>query len=183
MSPLTQKAPMPVDLLAPASAGLYPIAGLRIGVAEAAIRKADRKDLTLFLLDEGTSVAGVFTRNRFCAAPVQISRAHLASGQPIRALLINTGNANAGTGADGLARAKASCSALVDMLALGPEQILPISTGASIGPPPQETLPFSPGVIMEPLPLERIVAGLPAALANAKSAPGNPQPGHWVRGP
>ncbi|ABM59634.1 glutamate N-acetyltransferase [Verminephrobacter eiseniae EF01-2] len=165
MSPLTQKAPMPVDLLAPASAGLYPIAGLRIGVAEAAIRKADRKDLTLFLLDEGTSVAGVFTQNRFCAAPVQISRAHLASGRPIRALLINTGNANAGTGADGLARAKASCSALADMLALAPEQILPFSTG----------------VIMEPLPLERIVAGLPAALANAQSDHGDTQPGHWAR--
>src|SRR6218665_766591 len=104
MSPLTQKAPMPVDLLAPPSAGLYPIAGLRIGVAEAAIRKADRKDLTLFLLDELTSVAAVFTQNRFCAARVQISRAHLASGRPIRALLIKTRNDNGGTGADGLAR-------------------------------------------------------------------------------
>lgn len=149
---------MPVNLVAPVAADLHPIAGVRIGVAEAGVRKAHRKDLTVFLLDEGASVAGVFTQNRFCAAPVQISREHLSSGQPIRAMVINTGNANAGTGADGLARARATCIALARQLSLAPEQILPFSTG----------------VIMEPLPNDRIEAGLPAAIADA-------QPGHWAR--
>lgn len=149
---------MPVNLVAPVAADLHPIAGVRIGVAEAGVRKAHRKDLTVFLLDEGASVAGVFTQNRFCAAPVQISREHLNSGQPIRAMVINTGNANAGTGADGLARARSTCIALARQLSVAPEQILPFSTG----------------VIMEPLPNDRIEAGLPAAIADA-------QPGHWAR--
>jgi len=149
---------MPVNLLAPVATDLHPIAGVRIGVAEAGVRKANRKDLTVFLLDEGASVAGVFTQNRFCAAPVQISREHLASGQAIRAMVINTGNANAGTGADGLVRARATCIALARQLNVAPEQILPFSTG----------------VIMEPLPHDRIEAGLPAAIADA-------QPGHWAR--
>lgn len=149
---------MPVNLVAPVAADLRPIAGLRIGVAEAGVRKAHRKDLTVFLLDEGASVAGVFTQNRFCAAPVQVSREHLNSGQPIRAMVINTGNANAGTGADGLARARSTCIALARQLSVAPEQILPFSTG----------------VIMEPLPTDRIEAGLPAAIADA-------QPDHWAR--
>ena len=149
---------MPVNLVAPVAADLHPIAGVRIGVAEAGVRKAHRKDLTVFLLDEGASVAGVFTQNRFCASPVQISRDHLSSGQPIRAMVINTGNANAGTGADGLARARSTCIALARQLSVAPEQILPFSTG----------------VIMEPLPNDRIEAGLPAAIADA-------QPGHWAR--
>ena len=149
---------MPVNLVAPVAADLHQIAGVRIGVAEAGVRKANRKDLTVFLLDEGASVAGVFTQNRFCAAPVQISRDHLSSGQPIRAMVINTGNANAGTGADGLARARSTCIALARQLSVAPEQILPFSTG----------------VIMEPLPNDRIEAGLPAAIADA-------QPGHWAR--
>jgi len=149
---------MPVNLVAPVAADLHPIAGVRIGVAEAGVRKAHRKDLTVFLLDEGASVAGVFTQNRFCAAPVQISRDHLAAGQAIRAMVVNTGNANAGTGADGLARARATCAALARQLGVAPEQILPFSTG----------------VIMEPLPSDRIEAGLPAAIADA-------QPGHWAR--
>ena len=89
---------MPVNLPLPDAASLFPIAGVRIGVTEAGIRKVGRKDLTVVLLDEGASVSGVFTTNRFCAAPVQLCREHLASGQSIRALLINTGNANAGTG-------------------------------------------------------------------------------------
>ncbi|BEP95601.1 bifunctional glutamate N-acetyltransferase/amino-acid acetyltransferase ArgJ [Acidovorax sp. A79] len=149
---------MPVNLVAPVAADLHPIAGVRIGVAEAGVRKAHRKDLTVFLLDEGASVAGVFTQNRFCAAPVQISRDHLAAGQAIRAMVVNTGNANAGTGADGLARARATCGALARQLGVAPEQILPFSTG----------------VIMEPLPSDRIEAGLPAAIADAQS-------GHWAR--
>ena len=144
---------MPVNLSPPNPAQLYPIAGVRLGVAEAGIRKAKRKDLTVVLLESGASVAGVFTQNRFCAAPVQICREHLASaGAGIRALLINTGNANAGTGADGRARARSTCAALAGKLGLTPQQILPFSTG----------------VIMEPLPNERIEAGLDAALADAR---------------
>lgn len=148
---------MAVNLSAPSAAALHPVAGVRIGVAEAGIRKANRKDLTVFLLDPGAAVAGVFTRNRFCAAPVQVCREHLETGG-IRALVINTGNANAGTGEDGLARARATCAAAARLLDIEPAQVLPFSTG----------------VIMEPLPLERIVAGLPAALADAS-------PGHWLR--
>lgn len=149
---------MPVNLSAPDPAQLYPIAGVRIGVAEAGVRKANRKDLTVVLIDEGASVSGVFTQNRFCAAPVQICREHLAqagaaSGPGIRAMLINTGNANAGTGAEGLARARSTCMALAKRLDVKPGQILPFSTG----------------VIMEPLPIDRIEAGLPAAMADARA--------------
>ncbi len=143
---------MPVNLSEPNPAELFPIAGVRIGVAEAGVRKAKRKDLTVVLLDEGASVAGVFTQNRFCAAPVQVCREHLAAGRGIRAMVINTGNANAGTGQEGLARARSTCAALARQLKLVPEQVLPFSTG----------------VIMEPLPHERIEAGLPAALADAR---------------
>ena len=149
---------MPVHLSAPDPAKLFPVAGVRIGVAEAGVRKQGRKDLTVFLLDEGTSVGGVFTQNRFCAAPVQVCRERLAAGAGIRALLINTGNANAGTGEDGLVRARQASAALAALLHVQPEQVLPFSTG----------------VIMEPLPVERIEAGLPAALADA-------QPAHWAR--
>ena len=143
---------MPVNLAPPDPAHLFPIAGLRIGVVEAGIRKEGRKDLTLFLLDAGASVGAVFTSNRFCAAPVQICQSHLASGAAIRALLINTGNANAGTGADGLARARSTCDALAQRLGIEAAQVLPFSTG----------------VIMEPLPAERIIAGLDAAIAAAQ---------------
>ena len=143
---------MPVNLSAPNPSELHAIAGVRIGVAEAGVRKANRKDLTVVLLDEGCSVAGVFTQNRFCAAPVQVCREHLGAGRGIRAMLINTGNANAGTGQDGLARARSTCAALARQLNIAPEQVLPFSTG----------------VIMEPLPHERIEAGLPAALADAR---------------
>ncbi|MDP1953391.1 MAG: bifunctional glutamate N-acetyltransferase/amino-acid acetyltransferase ArgJ [Polaromonas sp.] len=153
---------MPVNLLATPEAELYPVSGVRWGIAEAGIRKAGRKDLSVLLLAEGASVGAVFTQNRFCAAPVQICREHLAKNGGkslgIRALLINTGNANAGTGTDGLSRAQSSCIALARELNISPEQILPFSTG----------------VIMEPLPHERIAAGLPAALADA-------QENHWAR--
>jgi glutamate N-acetyltransferase/amino-acid N-acetyltransferase len=148
---------MPVNLPAPNPDTLFPIAGVRIGVTEAGIRKVGRKDLTVVMLDAGASVGGVFTSNRFCAAPVQICRQHLDGKQGIRAMLINTGNANAGTGADGLARAHSTCAALAQKLGVAPEQILPFSTG----------------VIMEPLPHDRIEAGLDAAIADAK-------PGNWL---
>lgn len=145
---------MPVNLSAPVAADLLAINGVRIGVTEAGVRKANRKDLSVFLLDEGASVAGVFTQNRFCAAPVQVSREHLVqTAGAIRAMVINTGNANAGTGADGLARARRTCADLAKLLQLKPEQILPFSTG----------------VIMEELPVDRIAAGLPAAIAAAKA--------------
>ncbi len=143
---------MAVHLSVPIATDLHPIPGLRIGIAEAGVRKANRKDLTVVLMDEGASVAGVFTRNRFCAAPVQICREHLAAGPAIRAMVINTGNANAGTGEDGLARARSTCAALARLTGLAPVQILPFSTG----------------VIMEPLPNDRIEAGLPSALADAR---------------
>ena len=144
---------MPVNLPLPDAAALHPVAGMRIGVAEAGIRKVGRKDLTVMLLDAGASVSGVFTSNRFCAAPVQVCREHLAGPGEIRALLINTGNANAGTGADGLARARRSCSALAERLGVAAQQVLPYSTG----------------VIMETLPVDRIEAGLDAAMADARA--------------
>ena len=148
---------MPVNLQAPSSEQLHPVNGLDIGVAMAGVRKANRRDLVLFQLAAGSAVAGVFTQNRFCAAPVQVCREHLSAGVGIRALLINTGNANAGTGDDGLVRARTSCIALAQKLDLAPEQVLPFSTG----------------VIMETLPVDRIIAGLPAALADAA-------PDHWL---
>src|SRR6188768_2212110 len=119
---------MAVNLSVPQAGDLHPVAGLRIGVAEAGIRKANRKDLSVVLIDEGASVAGVFTQNRFCAAPVQVCRDHLQRGG-IRAMVINTGNANAGTGEDGLVRARTSCVALARLLEVAPEQVLPFSTG------------------------------------------------------
>ena len=149
---------MPVNLSPPDASELLPVAGLRLGVTEAGVRKANRKDLTVILLDPGCSVAGVFTQNRFCAAPVQVCREHLAQGIDIRAMVINTGNANAGTGADGLARARGTCAALAKILNISPAQVLPFSTG----------------VIMESLPSERIEAGLPAALSNAR-------PDNWMQ--
>ena len=149
---------MPVNLPAPDPESLFPIAGVQIGVTEAGIRKAGRKDLSVVLIDAGASVAGVFTSNRFCAAPVQICREHLASGKGVRAMLINTGNANAGTGADGLFRARSTCSALAQKLGIDVKQVLPFSTG----------------VIMEPLPSDRVEAGLAAAIADVK-------PGNWMR--
>jgi glutamate N-acetyltransferase / amino-acid N-acetyltransferase len=146
---------MPVNLTAPDAASLHPVKGIRVGVAMAGVRKANRKDLVVFTVDEGAAVAGVFTTNRFCAAPVQICQQHLEAGQGIRALVINTGNANAGTGEDGLVRANSVCIAMAQALNIAPEQVLPFSTG----------------VIMEVLPADRIIAGLPAALAAA--APNN----------
>jgi glutamate N-acetyltransferase/amino-acid N-acetyltransferase len=145
---------MPVNLPPIDPAQLHPVAGVRWGIAEAGVRKANRKDLSVLLLDDGASVAGVFTQNRFCAAPVQVCREHLQAGQGIRALVINTGNANAGTGAPGLAHARQTCDAVAALLKCQPGQVLPFSTG----------------VIMEPLPVNRIVAGLPAALADAAAS-------------
>ena len=143
---------MAVNLTRPDPASLFPVRGAELGVAKAGIRKPDRKDLLVMRLAEGASVAGVFTQNRFCAAPVTVAKEHLAAGTPIRALVVNTGNANAGTGDEGLAHARATCAHAARALGCGSAQVLPFSTG----------------VIMEPLPVERIAAGLPDCIADLR---------------
>ena len=144
---------MPVNYTTPAADQLFPVAGVRLGTAEAEIRKKNRRDLTLVALDNGCTVAGVFTQNRFCAAPVQLCREHLANGKGIRALVINTGIANAGTGESGMLAARETCAAVGALLGIAAEQVLPFSTG----------------VILEPLPVDRLKAGLPAAQADLKA--------------
>ena len=155
---------MTVNLQAPNPDQVLAVPGVRLGIAEAGVRKVGRKDLTVILLDEGSAVSGVFTQNRYCAAPVQVCRDHLKqvnasqADTQIRALIINTGNANAGTGAKGLADARATTEALASLLKLQAQQVLPFSTG----------------VIMENLPVDRIVAGMPAAIADAQAK-------HWAK--
>ena len=147
---------MPVKLLAPSSASLFPVKGVKLGFVEAHVRKPNRKDVLVITLPENSQVAGVFTLNRFCAAPVTLCKEYLAQDsikkQGIRALLVNTGCANAGTGEDGLNRAKQSCEALANLLSFNENQVLPFSTG----------------VILEPLPIDKIIAGMPAAIKNLK---------------
>jgi glutamate N-acetyltransferase/amino-acid N-acetyltransferase len=144
---------MPVNYRTPSALDLYPVDGVRLGVAEAGIRKADRRDLTLLSLAAGSRVAGVFTANRFCAAPVQVCRRHLALGNDIRALVINTGVANAGTGEHGWQAAVETCAALSQLLGIDDRQVLPFSTG----------------VILEPLPVDRLLAGLPRCIADLRA--------------
>ncbi|MDH4042167.1 MAG: bifunctional glutamate N-acetyltransferase/amino-acid acetyltransferase ArgJ [Gammaproteobacteria bacterium] len=129
---------------------LYPVPGLRLATVSAGIKKAGRKDLVLMELAEGSTVAAVFTRNAFCAAPVTLAREHLlaSAGRP-RYLLVNTGNANAGTGPAGLEAAR-SCTR---------------SVASAGGVSPERVLPFSTGVIGEPLPVARLEAAIPAAFA------------------
>ncbi len=143
---------MAVNLALPNRHELKPITGLRLGIAEAGIKRANRKDLLVIRLVPGSTVAGVFTQNRFCAAPVQVCRAHLLEKNPIEALIINTGNANAATGDEGLRRAQQTCVALAKELGISAEQILPFSTG----------------VILEPLPVEKIISAIPKAIAALK---------------
>ena len=142
---------MAVNLAPPVPAQLHPVAGVELGVAMAGVRKLNRLDLLVLRLAPGASVAGVFTRNRFCAAPVMLAKKNLAN--EVRALVVNTGNANAGTGKDGLQRASRVCASLAERIGCRRGQVLPFSTG----------------VIMEPLPVERIVAGLPQALADLRA--------------
>ncbi|WP_338911022.1 bifunctional glutamate N-acetyltransferase/amino-acid acetyltransferase ArgJ [Mycetohabitans rhizoxinica] len=141
-------------------ASLHPVPGVTLGWAEANLRKPNRKDVLVIAVDDGATVSGVFTTNRFCAAPVTVCREHLALARggaaPIRALLVNTGNANAGTGEPGLAHARDSCAELARLLRIDAQQVLPFSTG----------------VILEPLPIERLKAGLPQAVAQLA-------PAHW----
>ncbi len=151
---------MPVNLSAPHPDALLPVNGVTLGIAEANIRKPGRKDLLVMRLDDGARVAGVFTQNRFCAAPVVVARQHLSTldpGKSMRALLVNTGCANAGTGDSGLKHARETCAALAGLMGCTSAQVLPFSTG----------------VIMEPLPIDRIVAGLPQCLADL-------QPANWA---
>ncbi|WP_291992311.1 bifunctional glutamate N-acetyltransferase/amino-acid acetyltransferase ArgJ [Candidatus Accumulibacter sp. ACC003] len=144
---------MPVNYRTPAAADLLPVAGVRLGVAEAAIRKLDRRDLSVLALAPGSRVAGVFTANRFCAAPVQVCRRHLQLGSDLRALVINTGVANAGTGEQGWQAATETCAALARLLGVEDRQVLPFSTG----------------VILEPLPVDRLIAGLPLCVADLRA--------------
>jgi len=146
---------MPVNLTAPDPASLLPVAGVRLGIASAGIQKPGRRDITLIELAAGSQVAGVFTQNRFCAAPVTLCKQHLATGN-IRALVINTGNANAGTGEEGLARARQTCDAVAQLMGCATDNVLPFSTG----------------VILEPLPVDKILPALPAAQADLA-------PNHW----
>ncbi len=143
---------MPVNYIPPTPEQLLPVAGATLGTAAARIKNWSRDDLLLISLAPEAQAAGVFTQNRFCAAPVTICREHLARAGSIRALVVNAGNANAGTGERGLADARATCAAVAELVGCAPDAVLPFSTG----------------VIMEPLPVERIVATLPecrAALA------------------
>ncbi|MBV7537758.1 bifunctional glutamate N-acetyltransferase/amino-acid acetyltransferase ArgJ [Duganella sp. sic0402] len=148
---------MAVNSPLPIASELKPVAGVEIGFAEAGIKKPNRKDVLVMKLAPTATVSGVFTLNRFCAAPVQIAKAHLAaaqtSGKPIAALLVNTGNANAGTGELGLSLANETCAALASQLGVEAAQILPFSTG----------------VILEPLPAAKVIAGLPQAVAGLKA--------------
>ena len=145
---------MPVQLSAPNPSQIFPIPGVNIGIAQAGVKRPGKDDLTIFLLDEGVSIGGVFTKNRFKAAPVQICESILNAVTPcVRALVINTGNANAGTGESGKAHAQMVCKATADLLSLEADQVLPFSTG----------------VIMEPLPFQKIINALPTAIKNATS--------------
>jgi glutamate N-acetyltransferase/amino-acid N-acetyltransferase len=146
---------MPVNLVAPDPASLLPVAGVRLGIASAGIKKPGRRDITLIELAPDSRVAGVFTQNRFCAAPVTLCKQHLM-GSAIRALVINTGNANAGTGEEGLERARKTCEAVAQLVGCKAENVLPFSTG----------------VILEPLPIDKILPALPAAQADLA-------PAHW----
>ena len=149
---------MPVNLSAPDPATLNAVAGIELGTAKAGIRKPGRRDLLIARIAPGATAAGVFTRNRFCAAPVQVCRDHLATGAGVRAFVVNTGNANAGTGEQGLAAARETCEAVAALMGCSTNQVLPFSTG----------------VILERLPVDRLVAGLPQAIADLDSD-------HWAQ--
>lgn len=141
---------MAVNLKSPDPRMIFLVEGVELGTARAGIRKPGRRDLLLVRLAEGSTVAGVFTRNRFAAAPVQVCRAHLAKTNAVRAIVVNTGIANAGTGETGLMNAEKTCEKAAELVGCGTDAVLPFSTG----------------VIMEPLPVERLIKGLPEAYAD-----------------
>ncbi len=141
---------MAVNYTLPTPGSLLPVLGVKLGYAKAHVKKPDRKDMLVIALEPGARAAGVFTQNRFCAAPVLICRDHLKKNTEIRALVINTGCANAGTGERGLADAQVTC----------------IEVAAQLNCKPSQVLPFSTGVILEHLPMDRIVGGIPQCIAN-----------------
>ncbi len=148
---------MPVNLKALTIDSIFPIKGISLGIAKAHIKKPNRKDLLLVTIAEGSKVSGVFTQNAFCAAPVILCKEHLKNTSGIRALIVNTGCANAGTGEDGILKAKETCEAVSEFLSIKPEQVLPFSTG----------------VILESLPIDKIKNGLPDTIKNL-------DPSHWI---
>lgn len=148
---------MPVNLKALTIDSIFPIKGISLGIAKAHIKKPNRKDLLLVTIAEGSKVSGVFTQNAFCAAPVLLCKEHLKNTSGIRALIVNTGCANAGTGEDGILKAKETCEAVSELLSIKPEQVLPFSTG----------------VILESLPIDKIKNGLPDTIKNL-------DPSHWI---
>jgi len=148
---------MPVNLKALTIDSIFPIKGISLGIAKAHIKKPNRKDLLLVTIGEGSKVSGVFTQNAFCAAPVLLCKEHLKNTSGIRALIVNTGCANAGTGEDGILKAKETCEAVSELLSIKPEQVLPFSTG----------------VILESLPIDKIKNGLPDTIRNL-------DPSHWI---
>ncbi|MEY5020656.1 MAG: Arginine biosynthesis bifunctional protein ArgJ : Glutamate N-acetyltransferase [Pseudomonadota bacterium] len=148
---------MPVNLKALTIDSIFPIKGISLGIAKAHIKKPNRKDLLLVTIAEGSKVAGVFTQNAFCAAPVLLCKEHLKNTSGIRALIVNTGCANAGTGEDGILKAKETCEAVSKLLSIKPHQVLPFSTG----------------VILESLPVDKIKNGLPDTIKNL-------DPSHWI---
>ena len=145
---------MAVNYTLPTAESLHPINGVTLGYAKANVKKPDRKDMLIIALEPGSLAAGVFTQNRFCAAPVLVCREHLKRGADIRALVVNTGCANAGTGAAGFAAAKATCDEVARVL----------------GCARHEVLPFSTGVILEHLPMDKIINGIPQCVANLTPA-------------
>jgi glutamate N-acetyltransferase/amino-acid N-acetyltransferase len=148
---------MPVNLKPLTVDSIFPIKGISLGIAKAHIKKPNRKDLLLVTIAEGSKVSGVFTQNAFCAAPVLLCKEHLKNSAGIRALIVNTGCANAGTGEDGIFKAKETCKAVSELLSIKPEQVLPFSTG----------------VILESLPIDKIKNGLPDTIKNL-------DPSHWI---
>src|SRR5579864_459050 len=148
---------MAVNLPPPRPEELVPVAGVELGFAEASIRRGGRRDLMLLRCAPGTRVAGVFTQNSFAAAPVQVCRRHLAASDTVRALVVNAGNANCGTGPAGVAAAQRVCQRVAELLACRVDEVLPFSTG----------------VILEPLPVDRIERALPACVSSLRQ-------NHWA---
>ncbi len=144
---------MAVNPVLPTKHSLLPVPGIRLGVAKANVRKPDRRDMLIAVMDEGSVAAGVFTQNRFCAAPVTVCREHLAETSNQRAIVVNTGCANAGTGERGLVDARATCAAVATAIDCDVEQVLPLSTG----------------VIMEHLPMDKIIAGVPMCISDLRA--------------
>ena len=147
---------MPVNLKSLTIDSISPIKGISLGTAKAHIKKPNRKDLLLVTIAEGSRVSGVFTQNAFCAAPVLLCKEHLKNESGVRALIINTGCANAGTGEEGISKAKETCQAVSELLSINSRQVLPFSTG----------------VILESLPIDKIKNGLPDTVKNL-------DPAHW----